>query len=155
MRRPSEAEREKEADAAEQVAIAVPEATPTPPVTLQPARLPHATAKPGETAEADGLYRGPICYGPSEADPARCFTAQAIVQKGKISGQWPSHPGVTMYLAGNVSPSGDVMIHMHAKRTDGSHGPIMDLAGTLRDGRLDAKGSWLNGRTVTMNWLKN
>jgi hypothetical protein len=74
---------------------------------------------------------------------------------GKISGQWPGLPGVTMYLAGNVSLSGDVTIHMHAKRSDGSHGPVMDLAGTLHDGQLDAKVSWLNGRTVTMNWLKN
>jgi class 3 adenylate cyclase len=154
MSRPSEAEREEKADAPQRVAIATPEVMRTPPVAPRPAQLP-ATAKPSETAEADGLYRGPICYGPGEADPARCFTAQAIVQKGKISGQWPGLPGVTMYLAGNVSPSGDVTIHMHAKRSDGSHGPVMDLAGTLHDGQLDAKGSWLNGRTVTMNWLKN
>ena len=154
MRRPAEAEREEKADAAQRVAIATPEVMRTPPVAPRPARLP-ATAKPGATAEADGLYRGPICYGPGEADPARCFTAQAIVQKGKISGQWPGLPGVTMYLAGNVSPSGDVTIHMHGKRSDGSHRPVMDLAGTLHDGQLDAKGSWLNGRTVTMNWLKN
>jgi class 3 adenylate cyclase len=154
MRRPTEAEREENADAAQRVAIATPEVMRTSPVAPRPAQLP-ATAKSGETAEADGLYRGPICYGPGEADPARCFTAQAIVQKGKISGQWPGLPGVTMYLAGNVSPSGDVTIHMHAKRSDGSHGPVMDLAGTLHDGQLDAEGSWLNGRTVTMNWLKN
>ena len=109
MRRPTEAEREEKADAAQRVAIATPEVMRTPPVAPRPAQLP-ATAKSGETAEADGLYRGPICYGPGETDPARCFTAQAIVQKGKISGQWPRFSRRHLYLAGNVSPSGDVTI---------------------------------------------
>src|SRR6516164_11087501 len=57
----------------------------------------------------DGLYGGQICYGPSQVDPARCYRAQAIVQQGKVSGQWPGRdPGVTMHLAGDISPSGDV-----------------------------------------------
>ena len=60
-----------------------------------------------------------------------------------------------MYLAGDVTPAGDVTIHMHRQRSDGSRLAAMDLAGTLQDGRIDAKGSFLNGRSVTLGWRRN
>jgi hypothetical protein len=60
-----------------------------------------------------------------------------------------------MHLAGEVSPSGDVAIHMHAERSDGSRFAVIALMGTLRDGRIDATGGFPNGRSVTLNWLKN
>jgi class 3 adenylate cyclase len=122
-------------------------ATPVPP------RPPPAVAQPGEGL--DGIYRGRICYGPSPLDQARCYRAQAVLQHGKMTGQWPARfPGATMHLAGDVSPSGDVAIHMHAERQDGSHFAIIDLTGTLRNGLIDAAGSFLNGRHVTLRWQK-
>jgi hypothetical protein len=60
-----------------------------------------------------------------------------------------------MYLIGDVSPSGDVTIHMHSERGDGSRLATIDLVGTLRDGQLDAAGSFINGRSVTLNWRRN
>jgi hypothetical protein len=32
---------------------------------------------------------------------------------------------------------------------------VSDLIGTVRDGRIDAKGSFHDGRGVTLNWSKN
>ena len=60
-----------------------------------------------------------------------------------------------MYLTGDVTPTGDVTIHMHGERADGSRLAVMDLAGTLQNGRIDARGSFRNGRSVTLNWRKN
>ena len=140
----AEAERQK-ADAARQAALAP-----------DPVRAPPAAAGPGEAAGVDGLYGGQIRYGPGEREAARCFKAQAILQKGRISGEWPGRsPGATMHLAGDVSRSGDVVIHMHGDRADGSHFAVMDLAGTLRDGRIAAKGGFRSGRSVTLDWRKN
>jgi hypothetical protein len=47
------------------------------------------------------------------------------------------------------------LIHVHGERSDGSRVGVMDLAGTLQDGRIDAKGRFLNGRSVTLNWRRN
>ena len=89
-------------------------------------------------------------------DPARCFRAQATLQQGRLSGQWPGRdPGVTTRLEGDVSASGDVKIRMHAERADGSPLAVANLNGTLRDGKLDATGGFPNGRTVSLNWRKN
>ena len=100
------------------------------------------------------LFRS--CYGPSPSDPARCYRAQAILRQGKVSGQWPGRDaGVTMYLAGDVSTSGNVTIHMHGERGDGSRLAVGDLVGSLREGRLDAAGRFLNGRSITLNWRRN
>jgi len=129
------------------VALAQPKPVDAPPAPVRP---------PPAGGDRDGIYRGQICYGPSPADPARCFRAQAVLQKDRISGQWPGRdPGVTVYLAGDVSPTGDVTIHMHGERADGSRLAVMDLAGTLQNGQIDAKGSFLRGRSVTLNWRKN
>jgi hypothetical protein len=154
-RRLAEAER-KSAEAAQLAAAA----TPAPPrvaaVRPEAPRSPPAGPPTGGAVDSSGIYRGQICYGPGSADPARCYNAQAVVQHNQISGQWPGRdPGVTVYLAGHISPSGDVAIHMHGQRTDGSHFGVADLVGTLQEGRIDASGDFLNGRHVTLNWRRN
>ena len=115
-----------------------------------------ALPKPASTGDPTGVYGGPICFGPGETDPARCFRAQAVVRNRSISGEWPGRiHGATVYLAGDVTRAGDVAIHMHTKRADGSRFAVIDLVGKLRDGRIDATGSFRNGRSVTLNWHKD
>ena len=124
-------------------------------VPAEPSRPPTYPAAP-EGAAGDGLYAGPICYGPATGDPPRCFRAHATVTRGKIAGQWPGRdPGVTMFLVGEVSASGETKIHMHAEKPDGARITAIDLSGTLKDGRLDATGSFRSGRTATLNWRKS
>ena len=122
-----------------------------------PAIIPEVpvSSRPNAVADLTGIYRGPICYGAFAAEPARCLKAQVIVTKNKISGQWPAAiRGATMYLAGDITRAGAVVIHMHAQRADGSHGPVADMVGNLRDGHIEASGAFLNGRTVKLNWQK-
>ncbi len=117
-----------------------------------------APAAPSAAGRAGGeeIYFGPICYGPSPNDPARCFRAQAIVSQGRITGKWPGRdPGVTMTLAGDVSAAGEVKIQMHADDAVGARLATINLSGTLKDGRLDANGSFVNGRIVSLNWRHN
>ena len=132
---------------------------PTRPEATQPLAIARSgTNQPpaAVASEYDGIYGGRVCYGPSQYDPARCYRAQAAVQHGKVSGQWPGRDqGVTMYLAGDISPSGEVVIHMHGEKSDGSRLAVGDLVGTLREGRIDAAGSFMNGRTITLNWNRN
>ncbi len=130
------------------------------PAPAQPRRdlssNPSTAATSAISDDLNGLYRGQICYGATEALSPHCFTAQAVITHNKISGQWPAaNPGATMYLAGNIARTGDVTIHMHAERADGSRGPIADMFGKMRDGHIDATGSFLNGRNVTLNWSKD
>jgi adenylate cyclase len=135
-------------------ALAAPEAGQVKP---QPDSVsgPTAAAIPGD--DVSGLYRGQMCYAAGGAtEPAHCFEAQAVVLGNRISGEWPGRdPGVTIYLAGEISRSAEVAIHMHSKRADGSSFAVCDLVGTVRDGRIDAKGSFRDGRGVTLNWSKN
>ena len=107
--------------------------------------------------DPSGVYRGQMCYAAGGAtEPARCFETQAVVLGNRITGEWPGRePGVTIYLAGEISRSDEVAIHMHSKRADGSSFAVSDLIGTVRDGRIDAKGSFHDGRGVTLNWNKN
>ena len=105
-------------------------------------------------AEADGIYAGPVCYGPGSQDPARCYRAQAAVSEGKIAGSWPGRdPGVTMILAGEVSASGAVRIAIHSEGLKPKE-VMIDLLGTLRSGRLDATGSFQSGRKTDLNWQR-
>ena len=110
---------------------------------------------PGD--DPSGVYRGQMCYAAGGAtESAHCFEAQAVVLGNRISGEWPGRdPGVTIYLAGEISRSGEVAIHMHSKRADGSSFAVSDLIGTVHDGRIDAKGSFHDGRGVTLSWSKN
>ncbi len=119
------------------------------------ANTPRAPSVSGSPA-IDGMYAGPLCVGEARFEAARCYRAQAAVTQGKISGQWPARdPGIAMYLWGDVSPSGDVNIHMQTRKADGSPMATANLTGTIRDGRLDATGTFLNGRSVQLNWRKN
>jgi adenylate cyclase len=119
-------------------------------------RPPPIAARPSATVKLNGIYRGQICYGPGESEAARCYDAQAIVLDNRISGEWPGRaPGVTVYVSGRILPTGDVEIHMHSKRADGSRFAVNDMIGKLRDGTIDATGNFRNGRTVTLNWHKN
>ena len=145
------ARREMQATAARAVAEAERKKTP--------AAGPVAAVTPPTAARAtslDGVYAGPICYGPGRNDPPRCFRREATLTNGKMSARWPGRdPGVTMVMDGDVSPSGEVTIHMHTENASGAQQGRLDLAGTLRDGRLDASGSFRNGRTATLNWRKS
>jgi hypothetical protein len=38
---------------------------------------------------------------------------------------------------------------------DGSRFAVSDLIETLHDGRIDATGSFRDGRSVTLNWHRN
>ena len=107
--------------------------------------------------DRSGVYRGQMCYGAGGAtEPAHCFEAQGVALGDRLTGEWPGRePGVTIYLAGEISRAGEVAIHMHSKRADGSSFAVCDLIGTVRGGRIDAKGSFRDGRGVTLNWSKN
>ncbi len=104
----------------------------------------------------DGLYSGPICYGPGPIDRPRCFRAQATISQGKISGEWPGrNPGVTTHLTGEVSPAGDVTIEMQSENAHGGPRTMIEMSGTLHGDRLDASGSFRNGRTASLNWHRD
>ena len=123
-----------------------------------PERAPGAAgaADQGAAGAADGLYRGQICYGPGAADAAHCYNAQGIVLHHRISGEWPGRiAGATIFLAGQITPGGDVEIHMHSRRADGRRFAVIDMIGALRNGRINATGGFRNGRRVTLNWRKN
>jgi class 3 adenylate cyclase len=148
------AEANRKSETTQLAAVAVPPRTPPPQPDLPP--NPAALPKPASAGDPTGIYGGLICFGPGETDPARCFRAQAVVRNKTISGQWPGRtPGATVYLAGDVTRAGDVAIHMHTKRADGSRFAVIDLVGKLQDGRIDATGSFRNGRSVTLNWRKD
>ena len=145
----AEAERAEAARKKTEAGVQVVAVPPEPP-------RPLANAPAAAGAVPDGLYAGPICYGPAPADPARCFRAQATISRGRIAGQWSGRdPGVTMFIVGEVSASGEAKIHMHSEKPDGTRLATIDLAGTLKDGRLDATGSFRNGRTASLNWRKS
>lgn len=163
MRARAEAERKK-ALAALPPATPPPRAAP-PPVEPMPApptpSAPPPSASPPAAArvaaiDTSGIYSGRICYGAIAAEPARCYRAQAVVAHDKISGEWPGRErGVTVYLRGDISRSGDVVIHMHAKRANGARFAAADLLGALRNRQIEASGGFRNGRQVTLDWHKN
>jgi len=107
-------------------------------------------------ANVDGVYLGPVCYGPGPNDPPRCFNAQATLSKGKMTGQWSARePGMVMHLDGELASSGAIHIRMHAEGGPGGRRPFAELNGTVHDGHLSAAGAFLNGRTAVINWQKN
>lgn len=109
-----------------------------------------------KTSPDDGRYAGPVCYGRTPKDPARCHRGEATVSDGKITGQWTvgAERDLTMYLTGEVSPSGHVKMELHSEKSDGSRVATIDMKGILLDGRLDASGTFRMGRSATMNWHK-
>jgi class 3 adenylate cyclase len=114
---------------------------------------------PSEATDAalDGVYAGPVCYGPGANNvPARCYRAEATVESGKISGKWPgANAEMSMILSGVVAASGAVQIEMHSETAEGGRRLSADLTGTLQDGRLNATGSFRNGRTVSLDWHRS
>jgi class 3 adenylate cyclase len=144
----------EQAEAGTFAAVAVPALVSPQPDLL---RRPPTAANPGAAEDTSGLYCGQICYGAGGAtEPAHCFEAQAVVLRNQISGEWPGRVrDVTIYLGGQISQSGEVAIHMHSKRADGSRFAVSDLIGTLHDGRIDATGRFRDGRSITLNWRKN
>ena len=134
-------------------ATAAPQVPPQP----EPRQSAPSVATASAARDPSGLYRGQICYGAGgPTEPAHCFEAQAVVLRDQISGEWPGRiPGVTIYLTGEISRSGEVAIHMHSKRADGSRYAASDLIGTLHDGQIDATGSFVDGRSVSLSWSKN
>jgi hypothetical protein len=110
-------------------------------------------------ATRNGLYAGPICYGPTRIEPARCYRAQGILNAGKLTGQWHGRPPVaTVFLSGEVADSGGADIRLHADDADGARVADMTLAGALRDGHLYASGTvepeHKITRTVTLDWQR-
>jgi hypothetical protein len=102
-------------------ALAAPEAGQVKPQSDQVGGA-TAAATPGD--DRSGVYRGQMCYAAGGAtEPAHCFEAQGVVLGDRITGEWPGRePGVTIYLAGEISRAGEVAIHMHSKRADGFFG---------------------------------
>jgi len=128
--------------------------------TPQAAGVPQQASEVPEPASAtdslNGVYAGQVCLGPGpNGDPARCHRAEATVRDGKLVGGWTGREGVTVKLAGEVSTAGDVKIEWHSEHPDGSPFAQADLSGTIRNGRLEANGSFLNGRTVSIRWTLN
>lgn len=111
-------------------------------------------ARPGPY---DGVYSGQVCYGQTPQLPRLCYRAEGIIRGTKITGQWPmgQDGGVTMFLTGDVASSGDVKIQMHSEKTDGSWIAAIDLTGTVHDGVINTRGTFLKGRPATLNWQKN
>ncbi len=105
----------------------------------------------------DGVYSGQVCYGQTPQLPRLCYRAEGTIRGSKITGQWPmgQDAGVTMFLTGDVAPSGDVKIQMHSEKADGSWIAAIDLTGTVHDGAINTRGTFLKGRPATLNWQKN
>jgi class 3 adenylate cyclase len=106
----------------------------------------------------EGVYAGPVCFEPPPGErapgsPPRCVRAQGTVRDGRISGEWPARePGSKVKMSGEVSPTGEVRIEMRLERATGISSATITMTGTLRDGRLDAAGSFPNGRKAYLTW---
>jgi class 3 adenylate cyclase len=105
----------------------------------------------------DGVYSGRICYARIPNFPEHCYQAEGVVRGTKISGKWPmpNESGVTMFMEGEVTPSGEVTMAMHSDRTDGTRVAAINLTGEIRDGSLKATGKFLKGRPANLNWHLN
>ncbi len=101
-------------------------------------------------------YDGQVCFGPAPDEQARCFHAQATLHGGRLLGQWSSgNSDGTVLVSGEVAPDGTVKIVMRSESADHTRQSIIDLTGTLRDGKLDATGSFRNGRTASLTWKRS
>jgi class 3 adenylate cyclase len=130
-----------------------PVAAAQPPPQQSPASA--APRAPGAVS-LDGLYAGPLCYGPTATnDQPRCYRAQAFVADGKITGRWSyRNSSATTFLSGSVSAAGDVQIEIYSASADKPRRYTINLAGSLRDGRPDATGTFVSGRSANLHWLR-
>ena len=121
--------------------------------------LPSTAAPPVAVSAGshDGTYSGPVCYGKTQNEPERCYSAEGTISGDKIAGQWvvAGDKGITMFMTGDVAASGDVQIEMRSQKADGAPVSSIDLTGTLHDGQIDASGRFKRGRKATLNWHKN
>jgi hypothetical protein len=63
------------------------------------------------------------------------------------------HRGATL-VSGMIAPAGDVTIELRPGAGSRMPRPA-HLSGTLHDGHLEATGTMLNGRTVSLTWHRN
>jgi class 3 adenylate cyclase len=123
--------------------------------TLNVVLGPDGVAAPDiDAARFDGSYAGPICYGEAPNEPARCFRQVATVSHQKISSQWPGPASSRVDLSGDVGLAGDVKIVIERRAPNPAMQFTIHLAGRIRDGRLDAKGGFTDGRSATLNLEK-
>jgi len=123
-------------------------ATP-PAAAAAPAAAPAAGA-----GDIDGVYAGEVCYGPGSKDQARCFRGQAKIENGHIEGRHTGSSGNSVIYSGEVKPTGEVRIELHTENGEGARLTTADLTGSIRDGVLEAKGAFRNGRTAEINWQR-
>lgn len=116
----------------------------------------HAPAPASNThlGRYDGLYSGPVCYGETRDLPAHCYRAEGTIHGGKITGSWPmaNEADVTMFLEGEIAPTGDVTLFMHSDRSNGTRVTTINLTGTVQGGMLEADGKFLRGRSANIKW---
>ena len=125
---------------------------------IDAARQQVQTAGPVLSAVLEGVYSGPVCFEPTAGDRGprdqpRCIRAQGTVRDGQITGEWPARePGSKIKMTGEVSPAGAVKLEMRIENSTGGPAAAISMTGTLRDGRLDAAGSFRNGRKAYLTW---
>jgi class 3 adenylate cyclase len=132
-----------------------PAAAAAAPVATGVATAPTSSA--GPSGPYDGQYGGPVCYEQTLMEPKHCARGQATVHGGKIVGKWATgrEGALTMFLVGDISPSGEAKMELHSEKPDGSRVVTIDLKGTFESGRLDATGSFRRiGRPVNLSWHK-
>jgi class 3 adenylate cyclase len=157
----------KKSDAAQQAGAssshktaALPTATlAASPRTASTAASIAAAAKTAATPTAgtyDGLYAGPVCFGKTALEPSRCFRAEGTITGSKLIGKWVTGPksNITMFLDGDVSPSGDLKIEMHSENSAGARIATIDLKGRVHERTLIADGTFRMGRPANINWQK-
>lgn len=127
--------------------------TPSPIAASKKTEPPVAVPLRNIGTGVDGVYAGRMCFGPTAGQAAHCFKSHATLANGKLSSQWSQRKGWIMYLVGEVSPSGDVQIHMHNENNGVPKGKI-EMTGRLHEGRLEATGAFRNGRTASVDWNK-
>jgi class 3 adenylate cyclase len=126
------------------------------PAGTRPTAAPANPVPPSKAGPFDGVYAGQVCFGETKREPGRCFHGQGTVSGNRITGKWQmgKDAGVTMFLEGDVSDTGDVKMKMHTEKADGSRVITVDFTGTIQDVRLDATGRFRAGRSATLNWHK-
>jgi class 3 adenylate cyclase len=112
-------------------------------------QTPHSPTQAGSEEQ----YSGQICYGQSENEGSRCYVQEGTLQNRTLSGRWHARdPGTTMILAGTADDAGAITIEMHTEGLAGERLQTIRLSGSVKDGNIIALGSFLNGRSVTLNW---
>jgi len=133
------------------------QAIPAAPVPSSASRASAVPTQVPARGPYDGAFEGQVCLEATPKEAERCFHGMAIVAGNRISGKWPMgrDTGVTMFLAGDVSPAGDVKMQMHSEKADGSRIITANFTGWIHDNNLDATGKLLMGRGAFLRWHRN